>query len=144
MLTLDDRLRRTSEEVIAKVMDGEAVIINLANGRYHSTDKVGGTVFAMIDEGYTLREVVAAVTRRYDVAAARAEADVLHLAGELLGQELFVTDAQREPPAAPMADPAHDGKLPYTTPQLHAYTDMEDLLALDPPTPGLADIPWKE
>ena len=35
-------------------------------------------------------------------------------------------------------------KLPYKSPQLHIYTDMEDLLALDPPTPGFADIPWKE
>ena len=143
MLTLDDRLCRRSEDVIAKVMDGEAVVINLANGRYHSTDKVGGAIFSLIDAGYTRGEVAIAITRRYEVASRRAEDDVLRIARELLEQNLFAVDPQREPPDAAI-DAVAAQKLPYASPQLHAYTDMEDLLALDPPTPGLVDIPWKE
>jgi hypothetical protein len=34
-------------------------------------------------------------------------------------------------------------KLPYEAPVLNIYRDMGDLLALDPPTPGLYDIAWK-
>ena len=36
MVALENRLCRRDEDVIAKVMDGEAVIINLANGTYLS------------------------------------------------------------------------------------------------------------
>jgi hypothetical protein len=40
-------------------------------------------------------------------------------------------------PAAPAGD-----RLPYDTPQLRAYRDMAELFAIDPPMPGLRDIPW--
>ena len=33
-------------------------------------------------------------------------------------------------------------KLPYESPSLNSYRDMSDLLALDPPMPGLQQIPW--
>ena len=31
----------------------------------------------------------------------------------------------------------------YESPKLNIYRDMGDLLALDPPTPGLEATPWK-
>jgi hypothetical protein len=37
-----------------------------------------------------------------------------------------------------------DGKLRYGSPELHIYRDMGDLLALDPPVPGLEPIPWDD
>jgi hypothetical protein len=37
-----------------------------------------------------------------------------------------------------------DAKEPYEPPQLNIYRDMGDLLALDPPTPGLEATPWKD
>ena len=42
MLTLQNRLRPNEEEVAGKVMDGDAIIINLSNGIYYSMDKVRG------------------------------------------------------------------------------------------------------
>ena len=35
-------------------------------------------------------------------------------------------------------------EVSYTTPELVIYRDMGDLLALDPPLPGLDEIPWKD
>ena len=35
-------------------------------------------------------------------------------------------------------------KAPYEIPKLNIYRDMGDLLALDPPVPGLGDTPWKD
>ena len=32
----------------------------------------------------------------------------------------------------------------YAAPQLNVYRDMGDLLALDPPTPGLELTPWQD
>jgi hypothetical protein len=40
--------------------------------------------------------------------------------------------------------PEQKDKLPYELPKLNIYRDMGDLLALDPPVPGLGDTPWKE
>lgn len=142
MLTPQSRLRRKDEEVVAKVMDGEAVIINLANGMYYSLDNVGGLVWALIEDGCRMDEIAAAIAARYEVASAQALEDVLQLAAHLLREELVAIDEAKELP--PRAAPASESQVPYASPQLHAYSDMEDLLALDPPTPGLTDISWKQ
>jgi len=42
MLKPESSLRPNEEEVASKVMDGEAILINLSNGIYYSMDKVGG------------------------------------------------------------------------------------------------------
>ena len=143
MLGLHNRLRRKDEEVIAKAMDGEAVIINLANGVYYSVDNVGGAIWEMMNDGWRMDEIVAAITARYDVPLPRAEADVLRLGADLLREELVALAAPDDTPRRKI-EAAPTLKLPYESPQLNIYRDMQDLLALDPPTPGFADIPWKE
>src|SRR5215475_8046989 len=98
MLALQDRLRRKDEEVIAKIMDGEAVIINLSNGLYYSIDRAGGTMWEMIDAGYRLEEIAVAIAARYDVTGNRAEIDVLRLATELLREGLVALDGRDDTP----------------------------------------------
>ena len=68
MVTLDDRLRRNEDEIAAKVMDGEAIIINLVSGVYYSMDKVGGAIWAMIEDGRSLGEMVTTLTEQYEVS----------------------------------------------------------------------------
>jgi hypothetical protein len=143
MFTPQSRLRPNEQEVAAKVIDGEAIIINLANGIYYSMDKVGGLLWEMLAAGHKLEEVVATVTARYDVSPEQAQADVERLATELLQENLLLEANDAE---APRKITAQEGqqKLPYETPLLNTYRDMGDLLALDPPTPGLQEIAWKD
>jgi hypothetical protein len=145
MLGLQDRLRRKDEEIVAKIMDGEAIIINLANGIYYSLDNAGGAIWEMIEDGRRLDEIAAAIATRYDVPAQRVQEDVLRLAAELLHEELVIVldhdEAPRNLGESTVSTLSHTS--PYESPRLNAYRDMEDLLALDPPTPSLADIPWK-
>ena len=84
MLTLHTRLRPNEEEVAAKVMDGEAIMINLSNGVYYSMDEVGRLIWEMIEGRYSLQEMVAEIMARYDVSPSRAQADVERLAAELV------------------------------------------------------------
>ena len=130
------------EEVASKVIDGEAIIINLANGIYYSMDKVGAHVWDLFQSGYTLEDVVTSVTGQYDVSRDQAESNVQELVEELVRENLvvgFESSAASPMPVAPLAE-----KLPYELPKLNIYRDMGDLLALDPPVPGLGDTPWKE
>jgi hypothetical protein len=142
MLALHTRLRRKDDDIVGKVMDGEAVIINLSNGIYYSIDQVGAAMWELIEQRYSLDEIAAAIVARYDVPRALAQDDAVRLGGELLQHELVAIAA--EEPQTPVPAHAVADKLPYKSPELRIYTDMEDLLALDPPTPGFADIPWKE
>ncbi len=143
MFAPHDRLCRNDEEIIAKVMDGEAIIINLASGMYYSMGAVGGVIWTMIEAQHTLAEIIDALTAMYGIPRARAEADVMRL-GDELTRERIVT-ISRAPAAArdvEMAPPHPTG--PYEVPVLNIYRDMGDLLALDPPMPPLKDVPWKE
>ena len=143
MLTPQSRLRLNEQEVAAKVIDGEAIIINLANGIYYSMDKVGALIWEMLAGGHSLAEVTTAVLARYDVTREQTEADMQKLAAELMQENLLVV-SQDAPAFLNGSTIESPEKLPYEAPQLNIYRDMGDLLALDPPTPGLQDIVWKE
>ena len=142
MLNLHHCFRSREEEVASKVIDGEAIIINLANGVYYSMDKVGALVWDRLQAGHTLDDVIMAVTGSYEVSREQAELNVHELVQELLEENLVV--ASENGAAAPAQAALGTGKLAYELPKLNIYRDMGDLLALDPPVPGLGDTPWKE
>ena len=143
MLTPHDLLRPNEAQVAAKVLDGEAIIINLSNGTYYSMDKVGGLIWEMIERRQGLETTVAAITARYEVSPEQAQADVQRLAGELIQEDLVIVSDEPASPAERQESVA-GRRLPYEPPRLNIYRDMSDLLALDPPMPSLEEIPWKE
>src|SRR5438132_1520057 len=117
------------KEVAAKVIDGEAIIINLANGIYYSMDKVGALIWEMLAAGHSLAEVTTAVLARYDTTREQAETDAQKLAAELVREHLLVI-SQDTPAFLNGGTGEPSQKLPYEVPQLHIYRDMGDLLSL--------------
>ncbi len=51
MQKLEDMLKPNDTHVAAKVFDGEAIIMNLTTGMYFSADKVGASVWELIEKG---------------------------------------------------------------------------------------------
>lgn len=128
-------------EVAAKVMDGEAILIDLSSGKYYSMDLVGGFVWSLLSTQHNIDETIAAVVGQYEVSEEQAAADVKNLLDELQKEKLIV--ASNAESAAVTTPAATAEKSEYTTPKLYTYEDMGDLLALDPPMPGLTEIPWE-
>jgi hypothetical protein len=143
MLNWHNRLSPKQHEVAAKVIDGEAIMINLSNGVYYSMDKVGGMIWELIDTGHNMEEMVAAITARYEVTREQVQADVERLVAELIEENLVQTANDRAP-VGPQQIVELAPRLTYEPPRLNIYRDMSDLLALDPPIPGLEETPWKE
>jgi len=75
------------EQVSAEV-EGEAVILNLADGVYYGLDGVGARVWEMLREPRSLAEVRDAITAEYDVDADTAWRDLLELLGDLRARRL--------------------------------------------------------
>jgi hypothetical protein len=142
MIVMTERFRPREEEVAAKVMDGEAILINLSNGIYYSMDKVGGFVWEMVESRQSVEEMVTGIVARYEVSREQAEADLALLMEELVQENLIA--ASEDGAAGIATTEVPDQKMPYDAPKLNIYRDMGDLLALDPPTPGLQDIAWKD
>lgn len=141
MITAETRLRINDDQIASEIVDSEAVLINLGTGMYYTLDGTGCEVWAMIDRRLTLAEMSDALAARYRVEQAGVLSDLTHLAGELLEEGLV-----RLTPEAGGADRVDDpatGLSPcadlYAPPILHRYTDMAEVLALDPPLPVLKD-----
>jgi hypothetical protein len=135
-----DLLRPNTDDVAAKVLDGEAVMINLSNGFYYSMGNVGAFVWERIEAGYRLDDIANALTQRYDVSAERARADLEQLVAQLLRENLVVASNPESHPSQ-IASISNEPRLPYEQPKLEIYTDIGHLVALDPPMPGLKDLP---
>jgi hypothetical protein len=135
MLNDTDRFRCPAN-VAARVLDGEAIMIHLESGRYYSAEGVAATLWSLLDGGSRVGSIVAAVAGRFDVPPDRAREDVERFVAELLREELLVV-GQAADVTGPADVVADFGDAPYSAPTLHAYRDMADLLALDPPMPSL-------
>ena len=137
------RLSPNNDEVISKEIKNKTIIIILSNGVYYSTAKVGADIWNLIDHGMSEEEILADICSRYEVDRSQVQTDLRQLLSEFTQEKLVIEspDAveQNGPP-----DSGGSGKLDYETPQLQIYRDMGDLLALDPPQPGLENTPWKE
>jgi len=142
-LDLNHRFEPLTEEVAAKVIDGEAILINLATGVYYSMDKAGALIWEMISEKHSLQQIVAALVARYQVSSDQAVADLQRLGEELLQEKLVKLVENGTPPTGTSVPDAEE-KMAYEPPVLNIYRDMGDLLALDPPTPGLDTFAWKD
>jgi len=143
MLTFQSCLRPNEQEVAAKVMDGEAIMINLSNGIYYSMNNVGGLIWEMIEGRQSLEKIVKGVVLRYDGSAEQVRADVERVVAELV-QENLVKVSDEELPLGDNLSWDSEQRLAYESPQLNIYRDMGDLLALDPPMPELAASPWSK
>ena len=129
------------EEVCAKVMEGEAIIINLSNGIYYSLDGVGGTVWQMIELGYSIEEMIQTISVHHKISSEQVKLDLEKLVEEMIQENLIkVSNDQHPKKETQILEIQQNGS--YESPKLNIYRDMGDLLALDPPMPALAQTPW--
>lgn len=142
-MSLHTRLSVNEEELSAKVIDGEAIIINFSNGIYYSLDGVGGVVWEMIERGYTVEEMITAISAHYEVSPETVKLDLERLERELVEENLVKVSNQKSPKEETQKwEGQQNGS--YDSPKLNIYRDMGQLLALDPPMPGLHEMTWKE
>jgi len=124
--------------VVAEVIDGEAVIINLSTGVYYSMDRTGALVWEALAAGRSAEEIAAALSASGGVPADVVESDMDRVLTLLVGEGLVASSADATTSTTLLAFPAGA----YSAPTLTSYRDMRDLLALDPPAPGLDNIAW--
>jgi hypothetical protein len=132
-------LKPNTGEFTTKVVDGEAILINLSNGMYYSMDLVGGFVWQLIEAGHGIDGIIEAVAGRYGVSEATVKQDIEQLAQQLLDEKI-VLSANGEAAAEPVEIEAAAAPEAYAVPQLEKFDDMVDLFALDPPLPELSKL----
>jgi hypothetical protein len=131
------------DEIAANVYDGELIIIRLSDGTYYSLANVGTRVWELVDRRHDLQALIETIAAWYETPVDWVARDTTSLIEELLAERLIVPV---EPaPADRLVTEARPSDLrTYDRPRLNVYRDMGNLLALDPPTPGIDDLPLKD
>ena len=126
MLTREARLVPIEDGIAAKVLDGEAIIVNFSTGAYYSMESIGTMIWQRLAESYSLGEIDAAITARYDVSAEQAQVDVERLAKDLLLEGL-VRVSDDASPIEKTPEVELQPRLRYETPRLAIYRDLAEL-----------------
>jgi hypothetical protein len=77
------RVFETNPAIIWKLVHGEAVLLNPANGEYFGLNDVGSVIWQHLDGKKSLAEVGTLILAEYDVTPAVLEADMRELLAEL-------------------------------------------------------------
>jgi hypothetical protein len=120
--------------VVSEVIDGEVVIMNLTSGNYYSSDGAGAVIWGWIEGGKTLDDIERLAGQHYE-ASAEAIAIALTAFFDRLLEEKLVREITQVPAPVGGHGPSANGgpsRQRFVPPELHVYTDMQDLLLLDP------------
>ena len=135
-MALTDRYEPAGEEIVSEEIDGEVIIVNLRNGNYFSLSQSATVIWAGIQERATVEWLQEHLQRRYTGETGSMGRDLAELIQALEAEQLITLRSASEAPAAveaPPADAAAAGeKEAYRPPLFERFTDMGDLLLLDP------------
>ena len=129
----DSRYRTNSPTVVYEVIDGEAVIVNMENGSYYSIDDSGALIWDLINQGLSSDAICNSLAGKYTGSIEEINAAVSGLIEKFLEEQLILKTGEAGDNKTPIAAASHEtDKIPFRAPELRKYTDMEELLLLDP------------
>lgn len=82
-------------DVLHQELDGETVLLNLANESYFGLDQVGTRIWQVLGATSSLPEVLTRLLDEYDVAPEQLRVDVERLVTQLVEAGLVSTDSVR-------------------------------------------------
>lgn len=120
----------TNPQAIHETIDGETIIIDLASGTYYSLRGSGSEIWNALGSSEPLEAVVARLTETYDASPAEIVAAVEAFLGDLEAEGLVVSTNGTVAVEVPGTD--SPGGEPFAPPKLEKFTDMQDIILLDP------------
>ena len=127
-------LRVNSPHVIHETIDGEVIVINLASGNYYSVKGSGADVWDVIQSspGADQGTITAAIAARFGRPSDDIGRDIADFLEALRREELVAATENGAGASIPPTNGAGHESKPFEPPLLEKYTDMQDLVLLDP------------
>jgi Coenzyme PQQ synthesis protein D (PqqD) len=119
-------------DVVHETIDGETVIVNLENGIYYGLRNSGVDVWNLIETGANLEELTSSMVARYTGSAEYIRKVITELL-VTLQQEGLVQVSSTKRTVSETPQPLTNGeKTKFEPPILEKYSDLQELLLLDP------------
>ena len=126
------RYRVNHPQVINEMIDGEAIIINLVSGSYYTLDSLGGEVWELLEKSPSVDDIVTQLSFRYDASDDVIRSAVENLLEQLSREQLIAPDDISGAASSLPSGSRSAQLLPFRAPRLEKFTDMQDLILLDP------------
>lgn len=136
-MNIDPVFKINGPNVVFEIIEGEVVIVNLLKGHYYSLVEAGADIWQGITKGFSREGIVEDLVARYDANREDIRKGIKNLVKKMEEEGLIAIE--NNPPLGNVAKPdAQDKvikdteKLKFKAPVLQKYTDMEQILLLDP------------
>jgi hypothetical protein len=126
------RLRINAPRIALEQIEGETIIIDFDSGAYFSIGSIGSELVQRVMQGFTVDEVSQYAVDRYSGPAAEIERSVRDFFQKLQRESILMKAGENlSSPSEPLPPPLPE-RPTFEAPVLNKYTDMKDLLLLDP------------
>ena len=120
----------TNPQAIHETIEGETIVIDLVSGTYYSLQGAGAEVWNLLVSGHGREEIVEGLAHTYSLDRAELDPAIGGFLDQLETERLIAPSAELAATngrAAPSLAAAA-----YVPPALEKYTDMQDIILLDP------------
>ena len=126
------RFRLNEPNVVFEAFDEEIVLVNLDTGNYYSLSGTAPGILVDLADGLSTDEVTERIQFRHTGNPKVIDTAVAAFADRLVSEQVLVEAADRKVRPRAASVRATGNRTPFVAPVIESYTDMQDLLMLDP------------
>jgi hypothetical protein len=134
-----NKFKINTSQVVHETIDGETILLNLESGSYFSLDSLGGIIWEFLEADVSPGKIIEELKRQFQSQENEIESSVEKFICDLVGENLVISIGNEETNDKDTTlDENLINKLKalndsiFSPPQLTKYTDMQDILQLDP------------
>lgn len=130
---MDTRYGIDEKNIVFEIFEKEVVLVSLDSGHYFVLEQTAGDIWCCLANGLSLAETRSLLLKRYSVEEARIAADLATFIVQLTDESLLLEVTGDTTVVEGLTLPqAASPTLPYVSPFLFKYTEMENLIQMDP------------
>ena len=131
------KYRINKPDIVFEYFEDETVLIDLKNGNYFSIDKVGTDILVLIEAELPTDQIIKSIKNKYDAYPCNTDSSIRKFITQLHDEKIIrqkeKTSGSDLSSEKKVADSSKKGtKRTFSPPRLSKYTDMQELLLLDP------------
>lgn len=119
-----------SPRIIYENVDNEILIIDTLTGSYFSLKETGSQIWQLIAKNNNNHEIVQHLSPSPEANSNQISEDVQFFFQDLLDNNLIIPLEKADQNSENQE--LSESKIPYVSPKLNKFTDMQDLLLIDP------------
>ena len=134
-----------TDSISAEDFGGELVVVNFSNGKYYGLAGAAPMIWSLLAAPSSLDEVMNEVSRRTGAPRQQVESSIAQFLRQLQDEELVSVLAHAgvtAPISAEHNSAAGDAEEEFKIPELTVYSDLQELILLDPVHDADPDHGW--